>query len=207
MITYWTQLYRLFAGQPSAEEWERFYRLVPRNRIPWEPTTISPWISVQERSGYFSDPVLDIGCGFGLHATWLAQHGHSVTGVDISPAAIAEAQRRSGRKTPTDFRIADGLALPFADGTFATVLDRGTYHHQGRHKRRYLEQVRRVLRPDGRFILLAFGPHFPHPRSVTVREVQQMTAGLMEIEETGRETHVQPDRLRIPLLTARLRAI
>jgi len=56
-------------------------------------------------------------------------------------------------------------------------------------------------------ILLAFSSRFPNPRRVTPRELEKNTHGLFKLEATGQEIHIQPDGLKIPLLTARLTAI
>ena len=48
-----------------------------------------------EALGGFSGEVLDIGCGLGDNAIYLASRGHSATGLDGSPAAIEEARRRA----------------------------------------------------------------------------------------------------------------
>ena len=61
--------------------------------------------------------VLEVGCGTGHFARWLAEQGFRVVGLDISPAMLAEATKRNGVK----YVIGDALALPFADRSFDIV--------------------------------------------------------------------------------------
>jgi 2-polyprenyl-3-methyl-5-hydroxy-6-metoxy-1,4-benzoquinol methylase len=54
--------------------------------------------------------VLDVGCGIGRWSLWMASHGATVTGADLSPTMIAEARRRAGERGLSDrcqFQIAD----------------------------------------------------------------------------------------------------
>ena len=67
---------------------------------------------------------LDVGCGVGLQAAWLAEavgpSGH-VTGLDMSPRLLEHARRlaeQSDWRTAVPFREGDMSRLPFADNTF-----------------------------------------------------------------------------------------
>jgi SAM-dependent methyltransferase len=51
-----------------------------------------------EVAGWIGREVLDVGCGSGEHALWLARRGHIVCGVDPSALAIGRAQRRARRE-------------------------------------------------------------------------------------------------------------
>ena len=85
-----------------------------------------------EALGGISGEVLDIGCGLGDNAIFLASRGHSVTGLDGSPAAIEEARGRAAQagvlKSPAasagvTFDVADATDLTGYDGRFDTVID------------------------------------------------------------------------------------
>ncbi len=73
-----------------------------------------------------SDHVLDVGCGPGTTARFLARGvGCRVTGVDIRPAMIArasEAARSARLGSRVEFRVADAQSLPFEDGAFDAVI-------------------------------------------------------------------------------------
>ncbi|MBN4665315.1 class I SAM-dependent methyltransferase [Pandoraea nosoerga] len=67
--------------------------------------------------------VLDAGCGPGINSAWLAQHGATVHGIDVTPEMIALARKRCEGMAAT-FDVQD-LAQPFAtldDGRFDVVL-------------------------------------------------------------------------------------
>ena len=67
--------------------------------------------------------VLDVGCGTGSLAFWLARQPgiERVTGIDLSAAYVAHAERRN-QDTRVRFEVGDACALPFADRSFDHVL-------------------------------------------------------------------------------------
>ena len=119
-----------------------------------------------EALGGFSGEVLDIGCGLGDNAIYLASRGHSVTGLDGSPAAIEEARRRAadaGVLNPTAgsagviFDVADATDLSGYEGRFDTVVDSALYHcldDDGRQA--YIAALYRATRPGARLHLSCF---------------------------------------------------
>jgi len=96
--------------------------------------------------------VLDVGCGIGGPALWLAgEIGCTVEGVDLVPSSIAEASQRAlarGLADKATFREADALALPFDDGSFDVVWGQDAWCHVP-DKAGLLSEARRVLRPGG----------------------------------------------------------
>lgn len=97
--------------------------------------------------------VLDAGCGTGLMSARLAASGRQVVGVDISAAMIGKAQRRNLSRAT--FRHGDAEKLPAADGEFDAVVNLISFHHYPKPARAAAE-FRRVLRPGGRLVLVAF---------------------------------------------------
>ena len=98
---------------------------------------------------------LDIGCGAGLQALWLAARGLEVIAVDSSTVALDLARRRATREhADVDWRLGSALALPVADGSVDLVIDRGCLHViERRRRRRYAKEIARVLRPGGTFVV------------------------------------------------------
>lgn len=100
--------------------------------------------------------VLDVGCGVGGPARSMAgAAGCRVTGVDLTPSFVETAQRLSrltGLDETTHFRVGDAGRLEDGDGTY----DVATMFHVGMNlpdKVAVFTEVRRVLRPGGRFAI------------------------------------------------------
>ncbi|MFI6097778.1 class I SAM-dependent methyltransferase [Lentzea sp. NPDC051213] len=96
---------------------------------------------------------LDVGCGPGRNAIFLARNGFDVDAVDVSATAIAWAAER-----------ADGLGIRFrhgdafaTTGTYDLIYDSGCFHHLPPHRRiSYLALLDRALKPGGHFALTCF---------------------------------------------------
>lgn len=100
--------------------------------------------------------VLDFGCGIGRVAEAMAERGAHVTGIDISPAMIAEAERRAGGRERIDYRSGDVDALAgLAGGGFDLVLaaDSLPYLVAAGTAARFVAAAARLLRPGGRLIV------------------------------------------------------
>jgi ubiquinone/menaquinone biosynthesis C-methylase UbiE len=100
------------------------------------------------------DTVLDVACGPGMVACEFARRAKFVTGIDITPAMIGEAEKRqreqgAGNMTWT---VGDVLPLPFPDQSFSVVITRYSFHHFLK-PRLVLEEMIRVCRPGGRVLV------------------------------------------------------
>jgi ubiquinone/menaquinone biosynthesis C-methylase UbiE len=98
--------------------------------------------------------ILDSPCGFGRHSIPLADAGYRVTGIDRSPAQIAEAKKRAGEREWPRFLEADYRELPFEEASFDTVLNLfSSLGYRGEDETRAaFAEFRRVLRPDGALV-------------------------------------------------------
>jgi SAM-dependent methyltransferase len=107
-------------------------------------------------NGYQGQRVLDVGCGAGTDLVRFARGGALVTGVDISPSAIALARRNFDHQGLTaDLREADGEHLPFPDGVFDLVFAHGVVQYTA-DGRALVQECRRVLKPGGRAIFQVY---------------------------------------------------
>jgi ubiquinone/menaquinone biosynthesis C-methylase UbiE len=108
------------------------------------------------------DSVLDVGCGTGTLAIAAKKRVGSagaVFGIDASPAMVARATRKSAR-AGIDVTFANAVveALPFPDAHFDAVLSTLMLHHLPRQVRRQCAaEIRRVLKPRGRLLVIDFG--------------------------------------------------
>jgi SAM-dependent methyltransferase len=151
--------------RPSAATFDKLYRgeptfegAAPPTGIPWDVHQAQPRLMELEALGGFSGEVLDIGCGLGDNAISLASRGHSVTGLDGSPAAIEEARRRAAAAGVTvNFDVADATALSGYEGRFDTVVDSALYHClDDEGQQAYIAALYRVTRPGARLHLSCF---------------------------------------------------
>lgn len=105
------------------------------------------------------DTVLDVACGPGILACALAATARHVTGLDLTPAMIAQARQRQQEAglANLSWEIGDGHALPFADGAFSLVTSRYAFHHL-LDPRAMLAEMRRVCAVGGRLLLIDATP-------------------------------------------------
>jgi SAM-dependent methyltransferase len=99
--------------------------------------------------------VLDVACGPGLVACALAAVARHVTGIDLTPAMIAQAEAKQqslGLRNLT-WLVGDAVPLPFADRNFSVVVSRYSFHHFLDPRRVFAEMVR-VTRPGGRVAVI-----------------------------------------------------
>lgn len=93
--------------------------------------------------------VLDVGCGAGVEVVRFARGGARVVGVDTSAQAIRLTQQNlTQQHLAAALSVADGEALPFADGTFDYVYAHGVIQYAA-DDRQVVAEVHRVLKPGG----------------------------------------------------------
>jgi SAM-dependent methyltransferase len=153
------------AFRPDPESFDKLYRGEPVVEggpapagVPWDVHQAQPRLMELEALGGFSGEVLDIGCGLGDNAIYLASRGHPVIGLDGSPAAIDEARRRAAAAGVTvTFDVADATDLKGYDGRFDTVVDSALYHCLDEDgQQAYIAALYRATRPGARLHLSCF---------------------------------------------------
>ena len=101
--------------------------------------------------------VLEIGVGLGTDFIRYARAGANVTGIDLTPRAVAlTRQRLANEGLKGDVRIADAESLPFDDASFDRVYSWGVLHHTP-DTRGAVQEAIRVLRPGGRLCVMLYG--------------------------------------------------
>ena len=125
---------------------------------PWDTKAPKENVVAWQEAGLVHGEVLDIGCGLGDNAVYLATQGHSVTGLDISPTALITAERRAkDAGVDVRFAVADATELDGYADAFDTVIDSGMYHClDDDGKRSYAAAVHRATRPGATLLLGAF---------------------------------------------------
>ena len=142
------------------EQMDNIYRDIPPEDIPWNLTEPPGLLVDAVRSGQFKPcKAIDLGCGAGNYAVWMAAQGFDVTGIDISEKAITMAREMAAkRKVECRFEVVDllGDVGKFHSG-FDLAYDWELLHHVFPDDRQcYLENVHQLLRPDGRYFSVCF---------------------------------------------------
>src|SRR5512141_2521730 len=102
-----------------------FYELIYRYfRAPWDIAARDELVSLAESGCIKPCRAIDLGCGTGENAIYLAQKGFDVTGVDYAKAAIEKARRRAKDSgVQVRFIVDDLTKLRHVSGTFGLLLD------------------------------------------------------------------------------------
>jgi SAM-dependent methyltransferase len=139
---------------------DSIYKKIPLDKIPWNIET-PPEALVELVEGERVKPckTIDLGCGAGNYAIYLAGMGFDVTGIDISPTAIEFARENAMRKgVRCKFLAGDVLgALNEVTETFDFAYDWELLHHIFPEKRKkYVENVHKMLNPGGKYLSVCF---------------------------------------------------
>ncbi|MGD9515048.1 MULTISPECIES: SAM-dependent methyltransferase [Mycolicibacterium] len=160
---------------------------------PWNIGEPQPELAALWRDGKFRSEVLDAGCGHAELSLALAADGYTVTGVDLSPTAVAAATAASaerGLSERTSFVAADITTLTGFDGRFATVVDSTLFHSLPVESRdAYLQSVHRAAVPGAGYFVLVFAKGaFPAemeggPNEVTELELSEAVSRYWIIDD------------------------
>lgn len=139
-------------------DWDERYKGNPDMR-PWDTGLPDPFL-VECLQSLESLPkrALEIGCGTGTNALWMAQNGIDVVATDISDTAIRAAQGREQKQaTKASFVVEDICErLPVKRGSVEFVFDRGVFHVMPADKRPvFVQHVAESLADRGFWFCLA----------------------------------------------------
>ncbi len=149
-----------------------------RGQTPWDtnvtPPEVVEWVAAQQTP---RGRALDLGCGTGTNAIYLAQRGFETVGVDFVPRAIeiARAKARAANVT-VEFRCADVLNPGAFAAPFDFLLDIGCMHNLGAAQQtRYAENARQWTQPGAVLALYAFFPRRRGGRDVGIARATMET--------------------------------
>ncbi|MCI0358203.1 MAG: class I SAM-dependent methyltransferase [Planctomycetaceae bacterium] len=109
--------------------------------------------------------IIELGCGSGINAVWLAQQGFDVTALDVTPLAIEKAQKRAqAAGVAVKFVLADVLDLRESFEPFPFFFDRGCYHAvRDLNVQGYLRTLAQVTAPGSLGLILTGNAREPSP--------------------------------------------
>jgi SAM-dependent methyltransferase len=178
------------------------YRLLYRLGItPWDREQVPrPVIELADELSASPGRAIDIGCGTGRDAVYLANRGWSVTGVDGVQRAIDGARRRAqGARADVNLVLGDVTRLQSLGigDNYDVVVDRGCFHGLSDHGReRSAEAITDITAPGARMLLYAFQPRSRGlgPRGITSGQLERCFHDGWELLSTTPDTEAQLPR-------------
>ncbi len=181
--------------------------------LPWDTGTPDPLLVEAIESRLITPGrTLEVGCGTGTNAIFLAQHGFDVLGIDISEVAVEKARARAQGRCR--FEVIDFLAAVPAGGPFQFVFDRGCFHvFDGDDERaRFAENVAAALGEHGLWLSLIGSTEGPPrdegpPRRSARDVINAIEPSLELVQLRSAEFTVREERLKSWFCLSRKRAI
>jgi SAM-dependent methyltransferase len=186
------------------DQMDRIYADLAPAEIPWNVESPPKFlVDLVASRRVLPCCAVDLGCGAGNHAVWLAAQGFDVTGVDISPKALELAERlAAARGVACRFVAADLLGdLREFESAFEFAYEWEVLHHVFPVDRpRYVANVHHMLRPGARYLSVCFSEEDPGfggggkyrktPLGTTLyfsseQELRELFQPLFRIEELG----------------------
>lgn len=147
----------------TPEQWNQRYA---EGNTPWDNQQPDNELKrVIEQFSVAPCRMLELGCGTGTNALWLAEQRFDVTAFDLSSLAIEQAVAKAAvSNAKIRFVQADVFDLPDLGEPFPFVFDRGVYHCVRRFSAaRFAEVVATLTASEGYYLTLAGNPNEPEP--------------------------------------------
>jgi SAM-dependent methyltransferase len=148
-----------------------FFNLWYLFKPPWD-TNVTPPELIDFIENHSPGRALDLGCGTGTNVITLAQHGWDAMGVDFAGKAIRTARRKAKRaQVEAKFILRDITKLDDMPRPFDLILDIGCFHSlDDQMQTEYLNNLERLLKPGGAFLLYVFFRTDPHASGSGISE-------------------------------------
>jgi SAM-dependent methyltransferase len=141
---FWTEFYR------DREKKIPFFKNIPDENL----------VSYHNNGLLTSGKVLELGCGPGRNAIYLARQGWEVDAVDVSDTSLQWAKERAAESNASIHFIHKNIFdLDIEEGEYDLIYDSGCFHHVAPHRRlSYTKLINKALKKGGHFALTSFVP-------------------------------------------------
>lgn len=198
----------------SSSQWDERYA---SGEAPWDVG-----VTDEHLSGFLADGsltsgrALEIGCGTGTNAVFLASRGFDVVGLDVSTLAVERARERaSANGVRCAFHRLDFLRDEVPGGPFRLVFDRGCFHifDEAEERARFVSRLARLLEPAGLWLSLVGSTEGPErlegPPRRSAQDLVQAIEPELEVVELRRVwfTSSRPEPAAAWLVLSRRRSV
>jgi 2-polyprenyl-3-methyl-5-hydroxy-6-metoxy-1,4-benzoquinol methylase len=142
----------------ESEFWDKFYS-DREKEIPFFKNKVDENLVDYIKNDYLKPGrTLEIGCGPGRNAIYLAKNNFAVEAIDYSEVSIEWAEDRAeAADVSVDFQCLSFFDYDTAEETFDFIYDSGVLHHIKPHRRfEYLRKIWKLLKPNSYFALVCF---------------------------------------------------
>lgn len=135
---------------------KRTYEMIYKGNPPWEINQVQPFLERIEKEDDFRSSVLDIGCGFGTNAKFLATKGYVVTAIDYLDDVIQKAINMNAHPNIC-YEVQDIFEYDQALTNYTTLIDSATFHGFSDDERKtYVKLMQTHLRPGSHLYIIGF---------------------------------------------------
>jgi SAM-dependent methyltransferase len=181
--------YRKVIEQKTDEYYERFDPFILDKR-PMVAELVAK--TFEENFPEIVPALLDVGCGTCFYFPLLSKHAEKLTGVDLCIPMLDVAQElieAKGLKN-CEIRQSSALELPFEENTFDVVHSWDFLHHVP-DVPKALSEIRRVLKPEGRYI--AVEPNLVNPSILWYHVRRKVEWGLLKQNQVSLPSILRKD--------------
>lgn len=169
----------------ESQDWDLIYR---QGTPPWDTgQPAAELVRAVDKGLIQPGPTLEMGCGTGADAVFLAQRGFEVTAIDSSPIALERARLRAeSADAAVHFVLADVFDFTSTTrrGQFDLVYDAGFYHFIRQvHLDQFLDMFWRITRPGSHYLTLVGSREEPcegGPPQVSEEEIRSELGRMLE---------------------------
>jgi cyclopropane fatty-acyl-phospholipid synthase-like methyltransferase len=170
-----------------------FFDVAYEGTPPWDIGRPQPSIVRLAEAGEIIGSVLDVGCGTGENALYLAARGHEALGVDAASVAIERAEAKAqDRGIDVGFLVWDALRLAELGRIFDTAIDVGLFHSfQDEERPVFAKGLHAAIRSGGRYLMLCWSERNEWgygPRRVTQEEIRGTFADCWTVDSIEGES-------------------